>query len=414
MFNTVNPHYLPLQRFMESVLRKRNRKMSLRRQIENRLPRFLQDLETVVNIDSPSGHAEGLQEVCAFFRDRFENIGYQAVEHYFDNGKVPCLEAVRMPPKREKRHFDFLFLGHMDTVYPVGTVAERPFRSDAQHLHGPGVCDMKGGLVTMLHVAEILAESKLAAETAICMALNSDEEVGSTVSRPWYEALAARSERVLVFEPWRSTGHRILHRKGGGVFKVTCHGKSAHAGAAPGDGANAAVEMAHQILAIQTLRRPELGTSVNVTMVSAGTADNVIPSLAQASVDVRIATNEEKDRIEADFKELIQTAHTDGVRLEVSGGITRDPMVPTPQTLAMWDQVAAIGENIGLEMKLTSTGGCSDGNYTAALGIPTIDAMGIRGGAAHSEDEYADLDSIVPNLHLLCEIVKAVSDGKIS
>ena len=273
---------------------------------------------------------------------------------------------------------------------------------------------MKGGLVTMLHVAEILQETGLTDDIAIAMAFNSDEEIGSRDSRPWYEGLALQSRCVFVFEPWRTTGERILHRKGGGNFDVICHGKAAHAGAAPEDGANAVMELAHQILAVRDLNRPDLGTSVNVTVIEGGTADNVIPDYAKASVDVRIADADDTPRIEEGFQALGRNLHNPGVRLEVNGGINRPPMAPSEKTTQYWKQIADIGESIGIEMALTTTGGCSDGNYTAALGIPTIDAMGVRGGSVHSEDEYIELDSIVPNLHLMCEIVKAFADGRIS
>ena len=246
------------------------------------------------------------------------------------------------------------------------------------------------------------------------MAFNSDEEIGSRGSRPWYESLATKSRCVFVFEPWRSTGERILHRKGGGNFDVICHGKAAHAGAAPEDGANAVIELAHQILAVKELGRMDRGTSVSVTVISGGSADNVIPDYAKASVDVRIAYADEGQRIEDSFKTLGRIVHTPGVRVEVCGGINRMPMVPSEKTKQLWEQSTAIGDAIGLEMTLTTTGGCSDGNYTAALGIPTIDAMGTRGGCVHSEDEYIELDSIVPNLHLMCEIVKAFAEGRIS
>ena len=140
----------------------------------------------------------------------------------------------------------------------------------------------------------------------------------------------------------------------------------------------------------------------------------MIPDFAKASVDVRIADADEGKRIEDSFQVLSHKIHTPGVQVEVCGGINRPPMVPSEKTEQLWQQITAIGEAIGLEMTLTTTGGCSDGNYTAALGIPTIDAMGVRGGNAHSQDEYIDLDSIVPNMHLMCEIVKAFADGRIS
>jgi glutamate carboxypeptidase len=382
--------------------------------IEKRFEKFLIDLETIVNIDSGSGYVSGLEAVSAFFQERFQKIGWRTTTYLFDDGKVPCLEVTNKPLSNDDSDLDLLFIGHMDTVFKQGTAAARPFSRDGNRAYGPGVCDMKGGLVTMLHVAESLQQTGVADDVTIAMAFNSDEEIGSRGSRPWYEDLAAKSRCVFVFEPWRSTGERVLHRKGGGNFDVICHGKAAHAGAAPEEGANAVIELAHQILAVKELARIDRGTTVNVTVISGGTADNVIPDYAKASVDVRFANADEGQRIEDSFQVLGRNVHTPRVRVEVDGEINRPPMTPSEKTKQYWEQIAAIGEAIGIEMTLTKTGGCSDGNYTAALGIPTIDAMGVRGGCVHSEDEYIELRSIVPNMHLMCEIVKAFADGRIS
>ena len=380
----------------------------------SRYDQFIADLETIVNIDSGSHHAPGLKKIADFFQERFQKIGWITTPYSFDGDKVPCLEVANQPLSNDDAAFDLLFLGHMDTVFKKGTAAARPFTMDNNRAYGPGVCDMKGGLVTMLHVAEILQQADIANDVAIAMAFNSDEEIGSRHSRPWYEGLASKSRCVFVFEPWRATGERILHRKGGGNFDVICHGKAAHAGAAPEDGANAVIELAHQILAIKELASIDHGTTVNVTVISGGTADNVIPDYARARVDVRIAVVDEGQRIENGFEALSRAVHTPGVLVEVRGGINRMPMVPSEKTKQLWEQITAIGEAIGIEMTLTTTGGCSDGNYTASLGIPTIDAMGVRGGCVHSEDEYIELDSIVPNMQLMCEIVKAFAEDRIS
>ena len=383
----------------------------MRSLVESRYEHFVSDLETLVNIDSGSRHPAGLAAVRDFFLDRFSQLGWQAEARDFADGTVPCLETVSPGGGRKSGRFDFLFLGHMDTVFGDGTAAKRPFSIVGGRAMGPGVSDMKAGLVTMLHVAEIVTEQGLADDLSICMGFNSDEEVGSRGSRAWFEKLAKQSDRVLVFEPCRATGHRILHRKGGGGYRITCHGKAAHAGAAPENGANAVLELAHQVLRVTGFARPELGTSVNVTVISGGTADNVIPDLASAAVDVRIASVDEARRIEACFRQVPLNPVTEGIRLEIKGELSRMPMVPSKKTERIWDRIAAIGESIGLEMKLTTTGGCSDGNFTSSLGIPTFDALGPIGGDAHSEAEYVELDSIVPNTLLICEVLNAAAEG---
>jgi glutamate carboxypeptidase len=381
--------------------------------IASRYDQFLQDLETIVNVDSGSGHGPGLATVARFLQERFDRLGWHTRALEFNGGAAPCLEVVNRKVFRADEHFDFLFLGHMDTVFPEGTAARRPFCVRAGRAWGPGACDMKGGLVTMLHAAEAADQAGFAGGLSICMAFNSDEEIGSRASRPWFEGLAAKSRRVLVFEPCRATGQRVLQRKGVADFDVICHGRAAHAGVEPEKGANAVLELAHQVLTVTGFARPEVGTTVSVTTIAGGTAGNVIPDFAQAGFDIRIASLEEARRIEACFQNLSVSGKADGVRVEVRGEINRMPMVPSQATWRLWEQIARIGEGLGLEMRLISTGGGSDGNFTAAMGIPTVDAMGPRGGRAHSADEYLELDSVVPNTQLICEILKAVAENRL-
>jgi glutamate carboxypeptidase len=379
--------------------------------IRSKYNQFLQDLETIVNVDSGSGFTPGIDRVATFFQDRFERLGWNVSRLDLVDGTVPCLEIVNGRGRSGNGQYDFLFLGHMDTVFPEGTARQRPFTVHDGRARGPGVCDMKAGLVTILHVAEALQHTGLADDLAVCIAFNSDEEVGSNGSRRWFEALAAKSRRVFVFEPCRATGHRVLQRKGVADYEVLCYGRAAHAGVEPENGANAVLELAHQILAVDSLAKPEEGTSVSVTTVSGGSAANVIPDFAKAGFDIRIATGEEARRIETCFQNLTTSGKVEDVRVEVLGGINRMPMVPSDAAMRLWDRVAAIGEKLGLEMKLISTGGGSDGNFTAALGIPTIDAMGPQGSCAHSEEEYLLLDSVVPNIRLIVEIMKAAAGG---
>jgi len=381
--------------------------------IASRCDQFVQDLETLVNVDSGSGDAPGIATVARFFQERFDRLGWPTRLLEFDGGSAPCLEVVNRKGLQTDRRFDFLFLGHMDTVFPQGTALQRPFSIRDGRAYGPGVCDMKGGLVTMLHAAEAVEQAGFADDLSICMAFNSDEEIGSRASRPWFESLAAKSRRVLVFEPCRSTGQRVLQRKGVADFEVLCHGRAAHAGVEPEKGANAVLELARQVLAVTGFARPEAGTTVSVTTIAGGTAGNVIPDFAQAGFDVRIAGLEEARRIEACFQNLSASGQADGVRVEVRGEINRMPMVPSEATWRLWEQIARIGEGRGLEMKLISTGGGSDGNFTAAMGVPTVDAMGPRGGRAHSADEYLELDSVVPNTQMICEILKAAAENRL-
>ena len=381
--------------------------------IASRYDQFINDLETIVNIDSGSGYAPGIGKVAAYFQERFSKLGWYVQTLSFADGDVPCLEVANVDPRATGVEFDFLFLGHMDTVFLEGTVQQRPFAIDGNHAKGPGVCDMKAGLVAILHVMETLQHFGISDNLYVCVGFNSDEEIGSTASRSWLEEMAGKSKRVFVFEPIRIGGERVLQRKGGGWYDILCYGKAAHAGVEPEKGANAVVELAHQILKVTTFANPELGTTVSVNTINGGTKRNVIPDFAKAAVDIRFSESSEAKRIEDQFQHITQQAHVKGVRTEVKGEINRPPMVPSEKTLQLWDQIVEIGSGLGQEMKLIATGGGSDGNFTSALGIPTIDAMGPRGGRAHSEEEFLALDSIVPSVQLVCEICKAAAEGNL-
>lgn len=382
--------------------------------ITSRYDLFLNDLETVVNIDSGTHLIQGIEKVIAYFEERFSALPWHPQRHQFSGEVGPCLEVSNVHPSSGQGTYDILCLGHADTVFQEGTAQVRPFALRGDRGMGPGVIDMKAGLVTILHVAETLQEFGIAEKLSICIAFNSDEESGSGASRAWIETLARRSKRVFVFEFCRPSGHHVLQRKGAGGYQIFCYGKAAHAGVEPEKGINAVVELAHQILKVSTYENPELGTTVNVTLISGGTKNNVIPESAVAAVDIRVAELSEAQRIEELFKHLPDQTYEEGITIEVVGGLNRPPMVPSEKTLLLWDQIAEIGTRLGIEMKWTATGGGSDGNFTAALGIPTIDGLGPTGGAAHSPDEYIELDSIIPKIQLLCHVCLTCAEGKLA
>jgi glutamate carboxypeptidase len=384
----------------------------MRALIESRYDQFIKDLETLVNIDSGSGDASGLMAVADFFQQRFGCLGWPTRLVQFAGGSVPCLEIVNRAIEEAGR-FDFLFLGHMDTVFPKGTVSRRPFSIRQGRAFGPGVCDMKAGLVTALHVAEALAHSDLSPSLSICIAFNSDEEVGSKASQKWLEGLAARSQRVLVLEPCRPAGQRVLERKGVSFFEIICNGRSAHAGVEPEKGANAVLELSRLVIEAAGFQRLDVGTTVNVTRVSGGSAQNVIPNRAQSTFDVRFSSMAEMRRVSTAFRELSRSEQTEGVHVLVEEDINRPPMVPSEATLKLWEAVSRIGRRLGLGMNLVSTGGGSDGNFTAAMDVPTIDAMGPQGGNAHTDQEYLLLDSVSPNTLFVCEIMRAAARGEL-
>lgn len=266
-----------------------------------------------------------------------------------------------------------LLLCHYDTVWPTGTLDGFPFTVEDGIARGPGAFDMKAGIVQGLYA---LRET----EGPVTVLFTPDEEIGSPTSREIIENEARKSRAVLVLEPAAGTALKVA-RKGSAGWRISVTGKGAHAGLEPEKGANASVELAHQILAVGSLARPEAGTSVTVTTIGGGSTENVVPESAWAWVDVRIWTMEEVDRLERAFASL--QPRIPGTTLEVTGGVNRGPL-ERKASEELYGRLVALGYDPGT----AEVGGASDGNFTAALGIPTLDGLGPVGGGAHARDEH--------------------------
>ena len=375
--------------------------------IAGRLNDYIRDLETVVNIDSSSDNPAGISQVAQFLSHRLKAIGFGTRLQKMGDRGVPCLQASNKPANKMA---DIMFLGHMDTVFPVGEAARRPFAIEGNKATGPGVCDMKGGLLVALYTIDILHCFGVLDRLAIRVCLNGDEEVGSAASRAWIEDHARNSQRVFVFEPCRP-GHRlVLNRKGGGSFRIMVRGAAAHAGVEPEKGANAAVEIAHQVLAVQRFNQsaPE-GVSANATVLRSGQKTNIIPDEASAEVDVRVLLGNQVAEVESFFRSLPDRTHVPGVTVTVNGGVERPPMEADEKTMQLFQVLEAQAEKIGLSIASITTGGCSDGNFSSALGIPTIDGMGPIGANSHRSDEYVDLDSVVPQIELISSVCQVLA-----
>lgn len=280
-----------------------------------------------------------------------------------------------------------LALMHMDTVWPVGTLAARPLRREGDRLYGPGAFDMKGGIAVMLSAIKELRALGAFPRRPVWALFTSDEETGSDHSREVLQTVAGKAGLVLVPEPPTPDGGLKTARKGVGTFTVTIHGRPAHAGNEPEKGVNAVIEAARQVEAIAALSDPARGTTVTPTLIAGGTASNVIPAAATLTVDVRASQAGERARVERAMRRLAPTLP--GAALEVGGGFDRPPMVRDARMIQTFRQAAAIAERIGLPpLAEGSAGGGSDGNFTAALGIPTLDGLGPAGGGAHALDEH--------------------------
>jgi glutamate carboxypeptidase len=280
-----------------------------------------------------------------------------------------------------------LVIGHFDTVWPVGTLERRPFSVGEDGLaHGPGIFDMKSGVAIIVEALRAIKEQRLSPAAPLVLLLTCDEEIGSPSSRSLVEAAAARAAAAFVLEPPIPGGIVKTGRKGVGVFTLQVTGRAAHAGLDPAKGVNAVVELAHQIIRVAALNDPSRGVTANVGVVSGGTTSNVVPAEATARIDVRFWTPEDGERIKTALSRL--TPVLDGASLAVGGGINRPPMQRSERNLRLYEHARRLAAELDFELQEDTVGGGSDGNFTAALGVPTLDGLGVDGAGAHAEHEH--------------------------
>ena len=343
--------------------------------LTRRLPEMVGMLETLVRSESPSEDPEAVRR-CAevLARAGRDLLGIDA--EWLEREGRPHLRWRLGAPR-------VLLLGHFDTVWPVGTTALRPFSVDGDVATGPGVFDMKAGIVQGLFAMSALTES------GVELLLTSDEELGSPTSRGLVEEAARGVDAVLVLEP-SADGALKLARKGTGGYRIDVHGHAAHAGLEPERGVNALVELAAHVLAAAALADAGAGTSVTPAVATAGTTANTVPARAAFTVDVRAWTEAELARVDREIRALAPVAS--GASLSVSGGIDRPPLA-WEDSQPLFERACAHAQALGIEpLRGARVGGGSDGNLTAALGIPTLDGLGAVGGGAHAEDEHVRLD----------------------
>jgi glutamate carboxypeptidase len=362
---------------------------------------FLKDL---VECESPSNDPKAIRRFCELFSGRISDI---ADCRFIPGGKFgPHLQCdFRLPGDRKKGQI--LALGHSDTVYSMGTLAKMPFRSTKGRLMGPGVLDMKAGLVFFVSAMRTLRDLNIPVARNVRLQLNSDEEVGSETSRPLTEKEARRSVAVLVLEPGQGIEGKLkTARKGVGDYKVLVKGKSAHAGVDFSAGASAIVELARQIERITTFTDLKRGMTVNPGVISGGTRTNVIAAEALAEVDIRIARMKDAAVLDRKFHSL--RPFDKRCSIEVSGGLNRPPMERSAGILSLFRKAQALALDLGVKLEESSTGGGSDGNFTAGVGTPTLDGLGGVGEGAHSPGEYILIERIADRTALLAKLVQAI------
>ena len=359
-------------------------------------------LERLVNIDSGTDDKAGVDQVGAVLRPLLAELGL-AVE------TVPQTSAGDhlIGRKSGTPGRDVLLVGHMDTVYPKGTVRERPFRGEGGRAYGPGVLDMKGGLTVILLALRALQSQAPAAweRLGIRVVFNSDEETDSGTSRTLIAWEAARARCAGVLEPARPGGEYVSSRKGMGTFRLKVFGKAAHAGTQPELGANAAVALAHKILALHELNDHAAGVTVNVGVIAGGTRPNVVPDAAECQIDVRVPALADMGRVQAAMQAIADAEAVPGTRAELTVSFETPPMEYTAEAERLYGLVARAAAEVGFAVRTVATGGGSDGNTTAQH-TATLDGMGPRGNFAHSPNEYIEVDSLAERTKILARFLE--------
>lgn len=356
-------------------------------------------LRRVVEYESPSGDKKHTDRLGAFIAEQMRKNGLAT--HVEPRSEVGDIVWGEWEEGGEGR---ILVLCHIDTVWELGSLARNPFRLENGCLYGPGIFDMKAGVAATLKVQDYLARGWIRPARKVRFLYTTDEETGSLHSRRLIEDFARQSDLVLLTEPPLPGGVLKTFRKGVGDFVLKVHGKAAHAGVEPEQGISASQEMAHQILAIHALSDPGQGTAVNVTVLRVGSRENVIPEYGEAVIDVRFKTLEEGQRVERALRGL--RPFVPGARLELTGTINRPPMVRTEQAQKLLQAARRIALELGIDLQEGETGGGSDGSFTAALGIPTLDGLGINGGGAHALHEHIELEQLAPRIALLARLIE--------
>jgi glutamate carboxypeptidase len=365
---------------------------------------FLQDLRALVSVDCGTSNKAGVDRVGNWVGERCTAWGWK-VER-IPQGEYGDLWKARIAGQGSGR---IVLMGHLDTVYPKGTAAARPMHMEGDKLLGPGVSDMKGGLLIGMYALRALQQAGFADFEELTFLFNSDEEVSSPVSKPVYQAEVQKADAALVLESARSNGNIVSARKGSGTYRLNVIGRSAHAGVEPEKGINAVVELAHRILALQGLNGLAPGVTVNTTLIGGGTASNSIPESAWADLDVRAVDRESADLIhQALMDEAGKPPSVAGAQVHLEGAFHFPPMERTPAVALLAELARESAAAIGFQIGESATGGASDASNVAELGVPVLDGLGPVGGMDHSPEEYILPDSILPRTAMLAGLIRRI------
>lgn len=367
------------------------------------LDQYLAELKYLCSLDTGKFYRPGVDAADTFFEEKFRDLGL-TVERVYDGSEeyAPMVVAHNC----DGTSFDVMLVAHLDTVFPVGTAAERPMTVDEHGIaRGPGVEDCKSGALSIYYIAKALIEQKTSS-VRFCIILNSDEEVGSTHSVDYISFIAKKSKYCFVFEPGRANGDYVIRRRGTVFYKLRFHGIASHSGSAPEKGANAVTELSHWVLALEKLSDPARGISVNCAVCSGGSgALNIVPDYAELSVSFRYFDQESLEKIHNAIVQRMKEPFNCNIQVEMERSGGRMGMTPSAETEKLMERMVETGKKMGLSFGFTSSGGGSDANE-ASMFIPTICACGPNGFCAHTIEEYIKVDSIQPRINLIYNLLE--------
>jgi glutamate carboxypeptidase len=379
-------------------------------QAEQFMDAYLVDLKNIVNIDSGTYTKAGVDHVAAYLQERFAAFGFSTrvdKQEQYGNHLIATHQG------NDPNGGRVLLIGHIDTVFTEGEAQRRPFATDQRNgmriATGPGVLDMKSGVLIGLYALHLLIEAHEANYANVTFLCNSDEEIGSPSSRALVQELAKQADAALILEPGRAESTIVSSRRGCGQYRVEVHGVSAHAGVEPQRGRNAILELSYQVQKMQALNGTIPGTTLNVGIIHGGERTNVVPDYAYFDMDVRVSDETGARALEAAMHKVASRTVLEGTRITLSGSILCKPFVRDERNIHLIHLAKEAGRELGLKIEDVGSGGASDANNTAPVGTPTLDGLGAGGGLAHNPDEYIELDYLPTRIALLAGLIRRIA-----
>jgi len=366
-------------------------------------PEQLKLLQQVVDIDSGTGDVDGGRKVAAILAARLKGLGFSVESVKAEADGLPENTVATLAGSGKGR---ILLIGHIDTVFEPGTAARRPFRMDAEKAYGPGVSDEKGGVVEGIYALQILHDLGFKDFKQIVLLIETSEERGSPGTQKLIGKLVADADVELNLEPGDLPDTLTVWRKGSATFHIDVKGRAAHAGIAPQDGRNAAVELIHQIQADDVFPKSGDGVTANLTVMNAGTRANIIPQNASAQINVRVRDKSDLQKIQGVFAKNAMTTQVPDTKVTVSREPSFPPLPTNPGTDALADRAEAIYAGLGMKIGRGGNGGASESAMAVDGGVPALDGLGPAAGGFHSDSEYLLLGSVTPRLYLLTKLIE--------